>query len=286
VAASDVRSLSLALLRGESEGALASFMEGLSGGVFVTVNAETYDDLRRFSEAVRTAVRGGRRFALQSAASVVKTLARVPDKPLLDSGALGSGRPGVVIVGSHVQKTTRQLRRLLEHPATKGVEVAVDDALRDFDSLLAKTVDSVAAVRAEGRTPVVYTSREELRFASKEERLAAGRTLSRFLWRVVRDLPGDVGFMIAKGGITSHDILTHGLEVERARVLGQILPGVPVIVTPETGRFRKMPYVIFPGNVGDDGALLKAFEILSGQELHHSSRPTAPVEDPLPSVCQ
>ena len=39
--------------------------------------------------------------------------------------------------------------------------------------------------------------------------------------------------------------------MRRAMVLGQIVPGVPVWrLGPET-RFPGMPYIVFPGNVGD-----------------------------------
>ena len=39
------------------------------------------------------------------------------------------------------------------------------------------------------------------------------------------------------------------------RVLGQAAPGVPVVTMPETHRWASMPYIIFPGNVGDDRTL-------------------------------
>jgi uncharacterized protein YgbK (DUF1537 family) len=45
-------------------------------------------------------------------------------------------------------------------------------------------------------------------------------------------------------------------------VLGQILPGVPVVAVPGDGRFGGMPYVIFPGNVGDEEALAHVYRTL------------------------
>lgn len=63
-------------------------------------------------------------------------------------------------------------------------------------------------------------------------------------------------YIIAKGGITSSDIGTKGLCVKKALVLGQILKGIPVWLTGEESKFPNMPFIIFPGNVGSETALL------------------------------
>jgi len=72
---------------------------------------------------------------------------------------------------------------------------------------------------------------------------------------------------VAKGGITSHDILAHGLELVTARVLGQIMRGFPVVKSPPDHRFGEMPYVIFPGNVGGPDALKQVYEKLNPKTL-------------------
>ena len=69
-------------------------------------------------------------------------------------------------------------------------------------------------------------------------------------------------FVVAKGGITSSDVGTKALKVKRARVLGQIRPGIPVWQTGEESRFPGVAYVIFPGNVGTETTLREAVEIL------------------------
>ena len=82
---------------------------------------------------------------------------------------------------------------------------------------------------------------------------------------VVRHLPADIGFLISKGGITSNDVLSHGLALRTARVLGQILPGCSVVRCPENHpQYPNLPVVIFPGNVGDDSALAIAYRRLAG----------------------
>jgi uncharacterized protein YgbK (DUF1537 family) len=84
-----------------------------------------------------------------------------------------------------------------------------------------------------------------------------------FLVQVVRNLPYQPAYIVAKGGITSHDILTQGLEIESARVLGQVLPGVPVLMTGKSARFPEIPYVIFPGNVGHESSLSELLRIMT-----------------------
>jgi uncharacterized protein YgbK (DUF1537 family) len=69
--------------------------------------------------------------------------------------------------------------------------------------------------------------------------------------------------LIAKGGITASDVATKGLNVKRALVLGQILPGVPVWQLGPESRYAGIPYVVFPGNVGGDDALAVTVQALS-----------------------
>lgn len=80
--------------------------------------------------------------------------------------------------------------------------------------------------------------------------------------RVVQQIKAPPRFLIAKGGITASTIGVSGLNNKRAVVRGQCLPGVPVWQTGAESRFPNMPFIIFPGNVGDDDALTALFERL------------------------
>jgi len=266
VAAEAVRSVTLAMLRRSEAAPLREFVQGLSGGGYVVVNAERYGDLEGFAKEVLGAARDGKRFAFQSAASMVKALGGVPDKALLGREIVHGSGPGLFMVGSHVRRTTDQLARLLRRDGVTGVELSVAEALRRGEDLRDELVARIAALWREGATPVVYTTREELRFDSKGERLRAGQRISVVLSGIVARLPAAPSYLVGKGGITSHDILVEGLSVEKTIVLGQVLPGVPAVAVPEGGRFGGMPYVIFPGNVGDAGALVEVYRKLSGRE--------------------
>jgi uncharacterized protein YgbK (DUF1537 family) len=73
-------------------------------------------------------------------------------------------------------------------------------------------------------------------------------------------------WVIAKGGITSHDVAVRGLGIRRAKVLGQLLPGLvsvfrPVDAAPEV---VGTPYVVFAGNVGDETTLASVIDVVRG----------------------
>lgn len=178
------------------------------------------------------------------------------------------GKPGAVVVGSHVKKTTAQLERLLLEAGVVGIEVDVSQLL-DTDAspqLLATTLAQVFQVHESGKTPVVYTSRKELQFGDTQTRLEFGLAVSALLMAIVQGLPADIGFLISKGGITSNDVLSTGLALRSARLLGQILPGCSVVRTPaDHPRFPDLPVVLFPGNVGDEDALATVYQRLSSQ---------------------
>jgi ketose-bisphosphate aldolase len=79
--------------------------------------------------------------------------------------------------------------------------------------------------------------------------------------RVDRDLP--LGFVVAKGGKTSSDVATKGLNVRRAEVAGQMMPGIiPAWILPADSDYPGLPYVVFPGKAGGPDALARVIEIL------------------------
>lgn len=177
------------------------------------------------------------------------------------------GKPGAVIVGSHVKKTTKQLQKLLPETGIVGIEVDVaqllDNSLEEPSKLLSQTLERVHAAHDAGKTPVVYTSRQELSFADVQTRLQFGADVSSLLMDIVRGLPTDIGFLISKGGITSNDVLSTGLALTSARLLGQILAGCSMVLTSsDHPQFPNLPLVLFPGNVGDADALVTIYRRL------------------------
>jgi uncharacterized protein YgbK (DUF1537 family) len=60
--------------------------------------------------------------------------------------------------------------------------------------------------------------------------------------------------VVAKGGITSSDVVGRALRTRRAWVRGTLLPGIVSLWEPDATE-PAPPAVVFPGNVGDDDAL-------------------------------
>ncbi|MCC5647622.1 four-carbon acid sugar kinase family protein [Nostoc sp. CHAB 5824] len=242
----------------------------LNGNKCAVVDGETQDDLNRFAVDILAAASQGKRFLFRSAASILTALAALPPQPIAAenmSQYVRQGKPGAVIVGSHVKKTTQQLEALLRVEGTVGIEVNVARLLEDANqsaALLTEIKESTWAAHEAGKTPVVYTSRQELSFKDVNTRLEFGAKVSSLLMDIVRGLPSDIGFLISKGGITSNDMLSTGLALISARLLGQILAGCSMVLTPsDHPQFPDLPVVLFPGNVGDADALGTVYQRLT-----------------------
>jgi len=255
IKASDVERFLLADI---TRGCLGRLM-GLAGNTCCVVDAENQQDLNRFADDVLEAVRRGKRFLFRSAASILTALAGLPPQPVSPEHMgcyVRNAKPGAIIVGSYVQKTTEQLTVLLETPDLVPIEVSVDRLPSARENILTHTRKETEKAHRARKTPVIYTSRAERSFNDQREQLSFGEIISSLLVDITRVLPKSLGFLITKGGITSHDVLSQGLGLRASRVLGQILPGCSVVQCPaDHPRFAQMPVVIFPGNVGDETAL-------------------------------
>lgn len=239
----------------------------LAGNACCVVDAEIQADLDRFAEDLEQAASQGKRFLFRSAASLLTALAKLPPQPVAAEDMqryVKNNRPGVVVVGSHVKKTTDQLQVLLQQEGIAAVEVDVSRMPKESPALLQEVLAKVAQAHQNGLTPVVFTSRVERQFPDQAARLAFGEHVSGFLMDVVHGLPATIGFIISKGGITSNDMLSKGLALPAARLAGQILAGCSVVLTPADHAFPEIPVVIFPGNVGDEKALAEVYHRLRG----------------------
>jgi uncharacterized protein YgbK (DUF1537 family) len=263
VASGSVRRLTLADLRtGQTDTWLAALHDNQVG----VIDGETADDYRLFADAALKAAAGGKRWLFRSAASLLTALAKLPPQPVAAeafSTLVRDRQPGAVVVGSHVAKTTAQLTALMKERGVVGLPLDVARLPDARAAVVDELTAGIAHAHARGLTPVVFTSRSERQFTNIAERLTFGESVSGTLMDVVKRLPDTLGFLISKGGITSNDVLSTGLALTASRVLGQILPGVTVVQTPPGHRLPQLPVVIFPGNVGGDGALAEAYRRLA-----------------------
>ncbi|MGI6652781.1 MAG: four-carbon acid sugar kinase family protein [Christensenellales bacterium] len=266
-----VASVRLEELRAMDMAVLSGKLKALTGFQKLVVNATEDADVKVFAAALLGALTEGKRFLIQSAAGLVKVLDNKADRPLLSADELSLGQAqsgGLVVVGSHVKKTSDQLAALKSLPELVEIEMNQHLALdseRFQEEVTRVSQLTEAAVKA-GRTALVYTRRERLDLPEghPEDELRLSRTISNGLTDIVRKLATRPRYLIAKGGITSSDIGVFGLGVRRAVVWGQVLPGVPVWKTGEESRFPGLPYVIFPGNVGKPDDLKNLVQALEG----------------------
>lgn len=238
----------------------------------MVVNAVTYEDVKAFVQPLRRCMAEGKHYLFRSAAALPKVLGGVTDRSLLTHGELSDGQNhngGLIVAGSHVSKTTRQLERL--HESRLAKRIVLNQHLVMDEAAFAMEQDRVRREAQEyiqaGYTVVVQTRRErfDLGNGDREAELRLAVKISDAVTGIVGRLEVRPRFLVAKGGITSSEIGVKGLGVKRALVLGQILPGIPVWKTGKESRFPGLPYIIFPGNVGEDDALAEVVKILQGE---------------------
>jgi uncharacterized protein YgbK (DUF1537 family) len=276
VAARDVVTIPLSDLRQGGPLLVMSALLALPEGAVCIANASERRDVEVLAFATLLAEAQGRRFAYRTAASFVAArLGQAPTRGLdCPLAAAANTEGGLVVVGSYVPKTTMQLGRLRAAGWMDEVELPVA-AILDA-SRRAQVVNTAAtALRSSlsaGRDALLFTSRELVAGADAVKSLEIGQAVSAALIEIVRKLERPPRYFVAKGGITSSDLATQGLDVVRARVLGQVLPGIPVWELGEGCRFPGLVYVVFPGNVGDEQALHDVVSLLRPQPTGRRSR--------------
>jgi uncharacterized protein YgbK (DUF1537 family) len=231
--------------------------KGANPDDYEIVNAQGYDELRAFAEHLTSdIIPQTSSIVIRSSSSLPKAISGIADIPLLNCNILKHQGVGCFVVGSHVKKTPQQLENLLQAEGTCAIEVDVQRILDDAPLLMSETLDTIQQVVDNYLTPVIYTSRQEIRLDDANQRQHLGQQVSDFLVDIVYRLPFTPSYLVGKGGITSHDILTKGLGIKSARVLGQVINSVPCVMT------EKFPYIIFPGNVGSEQSLREVYEKL------------------------
>ena len=269
VRAADVLSVSLEDIRAGA-GRVREILSGVRDRRWVVVNATEYTDLEVVAEAMALLEAEGRTFVTRCAPSFVRPLvgqqgARVVDP---DSITIPEGRldHGLVVVGSHVGLTTTQLRAVQQRGTLAEVEIHVPSVL---DERRERHLAGVAAQVAEtlrSSDCVVFTSRDLVRTDDPAESLAIARSVSDAVVEVVRRVrEAKPAWVVAKGGITSHEVAENGLGIRRARVEGQFWPGQVSLFSAQEAPDEVMgaPYVVFPGNVGGEEALADVVDVLA-----------------------
>ncbi|MDQ0076520.1 four-carbon acid sugar kinase family protein [Arthrobacter oryzae] len=256
--------------------AIADAIDSATDSTPIVADIVSENDLRALSLGLEEAERRGKKLLYRVGPPFVR--ARIGQEIRTElsgeeayAGNTPSEAGGLIVVGSHVGVTTRQLKALTEqHSAARIVEIDVEKLLAaetetdNAATYLDETVDEVVAALRSGDV-IVHTSRLLIRTDDVTESLRIARTVSAAVVAVVnrtlKTFPPR--FVIAKGGITSSDVAAHGLEIRHAIVRGPMLPGIVSLWEPVDGPAKGIPYIVFAGNVGDDQSLADVTRKLS-----------------------
>lgn len=235
----------------------------------IIVNAVNYADVKVFCVALYRAMAKGKVFMFRTAAAIVKVMGAVTDQALLTREQMvvkETDNGGIIVVGSHTDKTTKQVESLRELTDIEFIELDASLVTDDeaFEAEVKRCLEKEEECIKAGKTVCCYTSRKLITAdtGDKEDELRLSVKISDAVQSLVGRLSVTPSFVIAKGGITSSDVGTKALAVKKANVLGQIKPGIPVWQTGDESKFPLTPYVIFPGNVGEITTLKEAAEVL------------------------
>lgn len=251
--------------------AIADAIDSAADSTPIVADIVTENDFRALALGLEEAERRGKKLLYRVGPPFVRGRIGQEIRPALSgeeayAGNTPSGAGGLIVVGSHVGVTTRQLKALVEqHSAARIVEIDVEQLLGgDSEGYLAGIVGEVVE-SLHSADVILHTSRLLIKTDDAAESLRIARTVSAAVVAVVnrtlKTFPPR--FVIAKGGITSSDVAAHGLEIRHAIVRGPMLPGIVSLWEPVDGPAKGIPYIVFAGNVGDDESLAQVTRKLS-----------------------
>ncbi|KAF3646089.1 putative aldose 1-epimerase-like [Capsicum annuum] len=262
--ASSVSSISIQLLRKGGPDAVCEHLCNLQKGSTCIVNAASERDMAVFAAGMIQAELKGKNFLCRTAASFVSTRVGIVQKsPILpiDIGVKRERNGGLIVVGSYVPKTTKQVEELkLQYGhVLKTIEISVNkvamESLERREEEINRAAEMADVYLRNNKDTLIMTSRELITGKTPSESLEINFKVSSALVEIVRRITTRPRYILAKGGITSSDLATKALEAKRAKIVGQALAGIPLWQLGPESRHPEVPYIVFPGNVGESQAL-------------------------------
>ena len=285
ISRSEVATVTLTDIREGGPERVQEIFNGLTEGRPVVVDAADDADFQVVVLALIRAEADGKTFIYRSGPSFVRARTGQRPTPAIDATRLAeivteanSDRPadgrtsvrhGLIVVGSHVGLTTRQLDHLRAVGQILELELDVPTLLepRTRDQHVTEIAAEASNLLHDNPSDsdvVIRTSRTLVTGSDATDSLVIARTVSAALVGTVREVVDQVrpSFVVAKGGITSSDTATEGLGIRRAWCRGNMLPGIVSLWEPVAGPAQGIPYIVFAGNVGDDHALAAVISTL------------------------
>jgi uncharacterized protein YgbK (DUF1537 family) len=267
ITAGQVHSTSLEEIRIGGPVAVQKHLLELPKGSICIVNAVSTRDLEVFTLGVLSAENQGRRFIYRTGPSFVPVRIGMEPYPLLDHDQLPhdtSNAGGLIVVGSYVPNTSRQVEFLQQQNLLCSIEVNVEDLIRteQREDEIHGVAQRVNQELEQGHDVLLFTSRTLISGEDAHKSLEIGQMVSNGLIRILNETTVRPRYVLAKGGITSNDIATEWLGVKRAMVLGQLSRGISVWQLGPESRYDGMIYIVFPGNVGKPESLAEVVSIM------------------------
>ncbi len=278
----DIQNLFLSdmeILNDEENNNVLKKLKNLKNNKHVIVDVENYSQLKKFSSVIKKLTKQ-KKFLFRTAASFISAIS---EKKSVSHGETffsnlrirnkeKSFLPGLIIVGSYVELSTKQLKNLLEISNCNPIELDVVEFFKINSSennqkrrnlLKNKFLKEIRFSFEKGRTPVVFTSRKFMSL-NYSQQINFYNSLACFIAELVADLKYEIGYLISKGGITTNVILSNGLNANYVYLEGQILTGISV-VTCKLKNNERLPIVTHPGNIGSEDSLVNIWKVFENK---------------------
>ena len=224
--AENVTCISLEYIHNMDIEKIENLLMNVQGFNKIIVNAVDYADIKVFCVALYRAMAKGKVFMFRTAAAIVKVMGGVSDQPLLTRQQMvtkETDNGGIIVVGSHTDKTTRQVEELKKLTDIEFIELNAT-LVRDekaFETEVNRCLEREEECIKAGKTVCCYTTRVLITAdtGDKEDELRLSVKISDAVQSLVGRLKVTPAFVIAKGGITSSDVGTKALAVKKANVL-------------------------------------------------------------------
>ena len=273
----------LEMLQFEENNKIFVKVRNFKNNVQVIVDAKNYLDLDKFCHLVYK-LKSDKKFLFRTAASFISAFSKlgfnkknnIYYSSLRRKDSNSKYMQGLIVVGSHVDISTLQLMNLLKLSFCQPIEINVnrfysflkssdkESLIKDFKNQL---VDHIKDLIKNKYTPVLFTSRKVISFQDKYEEFSFNEALAIFMAQIVRELKHEIGYLVSKGGITTNTILSEGFNIASAYLEGQIMTGISLLSVNLQEINTCIPFITFPGNIGEPDTLQKIILILETKEF-------------------
>ena len=263
-----IKSISIDDIRIGGPDRIVSILDSLYKDQICIVNAISMSDIEVVAYAILKIKKRNKNFLYITASSFIRALLGQRNKPLLNRKSLGlkSEKGALIIVGSYVDKTNQQLKKLLELPNIFPIKINIDNIICENEGLNLVAVNQIANLIDQNlnikKDVVLYTNRENLKFNNYDSREIGVKVLE-CLISIINKVEVEPNYIICKGSTTADYISKYNFNVSKAIVLGQVAPGVSVWELGIESSIPSMKFIVFAGNVGDNNLLVEIVENLS-----------------------